>query len=149
MTDPITKMFTDLISSAQAGQHTGQVQTMFNDGLAKTREATLKSFAVAKEGAAALEQGAASVQRDTSELATKVIDQIIKNTESAFAAIQAFTQAKSPIEVAQLQTKFVQAQFAAAGEQSKELFELSTKLAKKSAETMTEFATKAASSHKA
>jgi hypothetical protein len=149
MTDPITKMFTDFVSSAQTGQHTGQVQTLFNDGLAKTREATLKSFAVAKDGAAAFEQGTASVQRDSGELATKIIDQVIKNTESAFAAMQALTQAKSPIEAAQLQTKFIQAQFAAAGEQGKELFELSTKLAKNSTATMTEFAAKATANAKA
>ena len=44
----------------------------------------------------------------------------------------------------QLQAKYVQAQFTKAGAQSKELFELSTKLTQKTAEAVTGLVTKSA-----
>ena len=74
---------------------------------------------------------------------------MIQNTEATFIAAQAIAQAKSPIEAAQLQAKFVQAQFAKAGEQGKELFEASTRLAQKTTEVVTGFATQSMAKIKA
>ena len=77
---------------------------------ANTREATLKSIALVKT------------------LAAKALDNALANTEAAFDAAQAIARAKDMNEAAQLQAKFVQAQFAKAGEQGKEFYELAAKL---------------------
>ncbi len=49
------------------------------------------------------------------------------NTEAVFEAAKAIARAKTFPEALRLQTSFLQQQFTAAGAQSKELFELSTR----------------------
>jgi hypothetical protein len=148
MTDPFTKPFADMLKAAPYGQLPEHVKTLVDDGLAKTREATLKSFAVAKHSAEAFEKVALAAQRDAGELAGKIFDQAVQNTEAAFIAAKAIAQAKSPVEAAELQAKYAQAQLTKAGEQSRDLLELSTKLAQKTAEAVTGFATKSAAQYK-
>lgn len=143
MTDQFTKPFTDLLNPAKFGQLPGQMQTAFQDGLAKTRDLTLKSIDAAKTGAESLGKSSV-VPKETGALTTKAFEQAIENTEAAFLAALAVAQAKSPIEAMQLQAKYVQAQFTKAGAQSKELFELSTKLTQKTAEAVTGLVTKSA-----
>ena len=57
-------------------------------------------------------------------------------------AAQAIARAKTFPELLRLQTSFVQQQFSAAGAQSKELFELSTKVAQQTFESLNTAATK-------
>jgi phasin family protein len=64
------------------------------------------------------------------------------NADAAFEAAQAIARARTIPEAARLQADFVQQQFAAAGAQSKELFELSTKFMRQSFEMMSGAATK-------
>jgi hypothetical protein len=149
MTDAFTKPFADALKAAPYGQLPQHVQSLVTDGIAKTREATLKSFAAAKNGAEAFGRVAIAAQRDTEQLAGKVIDHAVENTEAAFTAAKAITQAKSLVEAAELQAKFVQAQLTKAGEQSRELFELSTKLAQKATETVTGLAAQSTANFKA
>jgi hypothetical protein len=72
----------------------------------------------------------------------KVLRNTEVNTEAAFEAAQAIARAKTVPEAMRLQTSFIQQQFAAAGAQSKELFELSAKVAQQTIETMSSAATK-------
>ena len=136
MNDQFTKPFTDLFKTAPYGQLPDQLQTFVQDGLSKTREAALKSIAVVKDGAEALGKSSPVAAKETGELTSRAFEHAIDNTETAFVAAQAIALAKSPIEAMQLQAKYVQAQFAKVGAQSKELFELSTKVARKSAEAV-------------
>ena len=64
------------------------------------------------------------------------------NTEAAFDAAQAMLRAKDVTEAAQLQAKFFQSQFAKAGEQSKEFYELASKLTQQTFVTWKSVATK-------
>ncbi len=59
-----------------------------------------------------------------------------------FEAAQALARAKTLPEFLRLQTQFVQQQFTTAGAQSKELFELSTKVAQQTFESLNTAATK-------
>src|SRR5262245_82308 len=102
MHDTFTKPFADLMKTARLGQLPEHVQSLVHDGLTKTREATLKSFAAARDGAETFEKVALAAQRDTGELTGKVFDQAMQNTEAAFTAAQAIAQAKSPVEAAEL-----------------------------------------------
>jgi hypothetical protein len=149
MTDAFTKPFADLLQATQFAQLPAHAQTLIHDGLAKTREATLKTFVTAKDGAAAFGKANPIATDEAKVLTATVFDHAIANTEAAFIAAQAIAQAKSPTEVAQLQAKFVQTQFAKAGEQTKELFELSTKAAQKTAEALTGLASKSLAQYKA
>jgi len=148
MTAQFALPFADLLKTASFGQLPNQVQTFVEDGLIKSREATLKSFAAAKEGAEAIEKVTTVAQRGSGELAAKFFDQVIQNTEAAFNAAQSIAQQKSPLEAAQLQAQFVQGQLAKAGEQTKELFALSTKVAQDTAKAVSGFAANSASYYK-
>ena len=64
------------------------------------------------------------------------------NTEALFDAAQAIARAKTLPEAARLQADFVQQQTAAASAQTKEFFELSSKVAKQTFETMNAAAAK-------
>ena len=144
MSDPFSNLFADVFKTPQIGQMPGSAQAFVHDGLSKTRAATLQSIAVVRQGAEKMGQTAVVARKETSDLTAKAFEQATRNIEAAFDAAQAISKAKSPIEAAKLQTEFVQGQLALAGEQSKELFELSTKVAQKTAEDMTAFASMSA-----
>jgi hypothetical protein len=149
MNDQFTKPFTDLFKAAPTGQIPAQVQSFVQDGLAKTRDAALNSIAAIKTGADSLGKVNVLAPKEAGEITAKMFDNTVANTEAAFGAAQAMTQAKSPVEAMQLQAQFLQSQFAKAGEQTKELFELSTKAAQKSVEDLSSAAKKATTGRKA
>lgn len=145
MTDQYTKQFADLFKA----QLPEQLQTFVHEGLAKSREVAVQSIAVAKNGAEALGKASPVAPKEASALTAKAFDQVLENTESAYEAAQSIARAKSPVEVAQLQAKYFQSQLARAGEQCKELFELSTNLAQKTAEGASQLAAKSGAAFKA
>jgi hypothetical protein len=73
----------------------------------------------------------------------KVLRNTEINTEACFDAAQAIARAKTIPEAVRLQSNFVQQQLAVAGAQTKELFELSAKVAQQTFETVNSAATKA------
>ena len=148
MTDLFTKPFTDLFKTTTSSQLPAQVQTLVQDGLSKTRQAALTSITAIKDGAEQLGKVNLLAPKEAAEFTAKLFDNTLANTEAAFVAAQAITKAQSPIEAMQLQTAYSQSQFAKAGEQTKELFELSTKAAHKSAEDFGGIARKAAAGRK-
>ena len=66
----------------------------------------------------------------------KIVANTLANTEAAFEAAQAIARARTFPEIARLQANYWQQQFAVAGSQSKELFELSNKVTKQALETV-------------
>ncbi len=110
MTTQYERQAEAILKASQLGQLPEHVQAFAHDGLANAREATLKSIALVKT------------------LAAKTLDNALANTEAAFDAAQAIARAKDMNEAAQLQTKFLQGQFAKVGEQGKEFYELAAKL---------------------
>jgi phasin family protein len=124
MTTQYERQAETILKASQLGQLPEHVRTAAHDGLANSREATLKSIGLVKT------------------LAAKVLDNVLANTEAAFDAAQAITRAKDMNEAAQLQAKFLQAQFAKAGEQGKEFYELATKLTQQTFATLNSSAMK-------
>ncbi len=115
---------------------------MAEEGVAKTREAYQKINAATKDGAKVVEGVMVAAQAGVKTLGEKVLHNTMANTESLFDAAQAIARARSIPEAAKLQADFMQQQFAAVGAQSKEFFELSTKLARQTFETMNSATTK-------
>jgi hypothetical protein len=113
-----------ILKASRLGQLPEHVQAATHDGLANTREATLKSIGLVKA------------------LAAKALDNALANTEAAFDAAQAIARAKDMNEAAQLQVKFLQAQFAKAGEQGKEFYELAAKVTQQTFATLNSTAMK-------
>ena len=134
LTNQSTKPIADLFMLAQTSHLPAQMQSLVQDGLSKTRDAALKSLLVVKDGADSISKANSFVPKESGAVTKKVFDHTTANIEAAFDAAEAITQAKSPVEVIQLQAQYMQAQFAMASEQIKELFELSTKAAQKSVE---------------
>ena len=107
-----------ILNASRLGHVPEHVQAVAHSGLVQTREATLKSIALVKT------------------LAAKALDNTLVNTEAVFDAAQAIARAKDMNEAAQLQAKFLQAQFAKAGEQGKEFYELAAKLTQQTFATL-------------
>ena len=124
MTTQYERQAETILKASRLGQLPEHVRTAAHDGLANTREATLKSIGLVKT------------------LAAKALDNALVNTEAAFDAAQAIARAKDLNEAAQLQAKFLQAQFAKAGEQGKEFYELAAKLSQQTFATLNSTAMK-------
>ena len=124
MTTQYERQAEAILKASRLGQLPEHVQAVAHDGLANTREATLKSIALVKM------------------LATKTLDNVLANTQAAFDAAQTIARAKDMNEATQLQAKFLQAQFAKTGEQGKEFYELAAKLTQQTFATLNSTAMK-------
>ena len=140
--DQFTRQAQDMFNAAKDARIPENVQHMAEEGVAKTREAYQKINAATKDGAKVVEGVMVAAQAGVKTLGEKVLHNTMANTESLFDAAQAIARARSLPEAAKLQADFMQQQFAAVGAQSKEFFELSTKLARQTFETMNSATTK-------
>jgi phasin len=132
----------DLLAAAKDARIPETVQALAEDGVSKAREAYGRLNSVAKDGARVMEEVMVAAHAGAKSIGEKVLRNTEVNTEAAFEAAQAIARAKTVPEAMRLQTSFLQQQFAAAGAQSKELFELSAKVAQQTLETMNSAATK-------
>ena len=142
MNDQITRQAQDMFKAAQEARIPENVQAFAEDSIQKTREAYVKVSAMAKDGAKAMEEVMLAAQAGAKAFGDKVVHNTQVNTEAVFAAAHAIARAKTMPEAARLQADFMQQQFAAAGAQAKELFELSSKIAQNTFNTMNQAATK-------
>ncbi len=140
--DQFTRQAQDMFNAAKDARIPENVQHMAEEGVAKTREAYQKISSVTKDGAKALEGVMLTAQDGAKVLGEKVLHNTMANTEAAFDAAQAIARARSLPEAAKLQADFMQQQFAIAGAQTKEFFELSTKVYRQAFESMNAAATK-------
>ena len=140
--DQFTRQAQDMFNAAKDARIPENVGHMAEETVAKSREAYQKFNAVTKDGAKVVEDVMVSAQAGAKTLGEKVMSNTVANTEAAFAAAQAIARARSLPEAAKLQADFFQQQFAAVSAQTKEFFELSTKVARQSFETMNTATTK-------
>ena len=75
-------------------------------------------------------------------IGAKLVDNTMSNAAAVFDAAEAIARAKTLPEATRLQAEFFQKQLAAAGAQTKELFELSTRVAQQTLQTVNEAAGK-------
>ena len=142
MNEQFTRQAKDMFKVAQDGRIPENIQAMAEDGVTKTRDAYLKLNTVAKDGAKVVEEVVMAAQAGAKAIGEKVLHNTSVNTEAVFDAAQAMARARTLPEAARLQADFMQQQFAAAGAQTKELFELSSKVARQTIESMNSAATK-------
>ena len=143
MSDAFTKQVQDFTRQAQemftAGKDAKVPENMSafaEDAVAKTRDAYHKMTTVAKDNTKVMEDVMLTTQAGAKSIGEKIMANTLANTEAAFEAAQAMARARTFPEIARLQANYWQQQFALAGTQSKELFDLSTKVAKQTFETV-------------
>jgi hypothetical protein len=132
----------DIFAVAKEARIPENVQAIAEESVAKTHEAFTKLSAVAKDNAKAVEEVVLAAQAGAKAVAEKVLNNTTANTEAAFDAARAIARAKTLPEAARLQVDFVQQQMAVASQQTKELFELGTKVAQQTFQTVNAAATK-------
>ncbi len=142
MNDQFTRQAQDMFAAAKDARIPENFQVMAEEGVAKSREAYQKLNEVTQDSAKASEEIMLAAQAGAKAIGEKIVHNTTVNTEAAFDAAQAIARAKTLPEAARLQANFFQQQFAIAGAQTKELFELSTKVAKQTFETLNTATTK-------
>lgn len=149
MSDAFTRQVQDFTRQAQemftAGKDAKVPENMSafaEDAVAKSRDAYHKFTAAAKDNAKVVEDVLLTTQAGAKSIGEKILANTLANTEAAFEAAQAIAKAKTFPEIARLQANYLQQQFAIAGSQTKELFELSSKVAKQTFETVGQATTK-------
>ena len=142
MTDQFAKQAQDMLSAAKDARIPENVQAFAEDSVAKSRDAYSKMSAAAQDGAKATEEVFLAAQAGAKTFGEKMLQNTALNAEAAFDAAEAMARAKTVPEMARLQATFVQQQLATASSQSKEFFELSSKIARQTLESMNAVATK-------
>lgn len=137
-----TRQTQEFFSAAKDARIPEQVQAMAEDSVSKVRETYGKLNSVAKDNAKVFEEATVAAFAGAKSIGDKVLKNTEANAEAVFDAAEAIARAKTFPELIQLQTAFVQQQFKVAGAQSKELFELSTKVAQQTFESFNSAATK-------
>jgi hypothetical protein len=112
------------------------------DAVAKSRDAYHKMAAVTKENLKVAEDVMLTTQAGAKSIGEKMVANTLANTEAAFEVAQAMARARTFPEIARLQANYFQQQFQTVGAQTKELFELSSKVSKQTMETIGSATTK-------
>lgn len=136
MNEQFTRHTEQFFKAAQEARIPENIQSFAADSLERTRAAYDTMAAAAKTSAKTLESVTSEAQTGAKSLAEKIIANMHTNTEAVFEAARAMVKAKSLPEIAKLQADFVTSQFAKAGEQTREVFELSAKITKDTVESL-------------
>lgn len=134
MNEQFTNQAQEMFSAAKEARIPENVQAMAEESVAKSRDAYQKINAAAKDSVKVLEDVMLTAQAGARALGEKVLTNTAANTEAAFDAAQAIARARTLPEAARLQADFIQQQLAATSAQTKELFELSAKVAQQTFE---------------
>ena len=142
MNEHFTRQAEQFFSAAKDAGVPENVKAMVADGVAKTRVAYEKASTVAKDQAKVAEELMLAGQAGAKTLGSKIMENTAANTEAAFDAAQAMARAGSLPEAARIQAEFMQKQMAIAGAQTRELFELSSRIAQQNFQTFNSMASK-------
>lgn len=137
------KQTEEMLKNAQSMTMPDGVQKAMEDGLTQTRDAYSKMSEVAQDTTKAFEKVYDTAQKGTKKISDKMFSQASENTKAAFDAAEAILQTKSVPEAAQVQAEFFKKQFENLGNQSKEIYELSNKIANETAKTLNSATAKA------
>jgi phasin len=136
MNEQFTKQAQAMLDAAKDARIPEGFQTFAQDTVEKSREAYEKLADAAQQNAKTFEEVLVTSQAGAKTIGEKLMRNSMANTEAAFDAAQAMTRARSLPEFFRLQADYVQQQVAAASAQTKELFELSSKVSKQTFDTM-------------
>ena len=142
MNEQFTRQAQEMFNVAKDARIPENLQNMAEDGVEKSREMYNKMNTVARENVNTVVEAMLAAHAGTKAISEKVLTNASANTEAMFDVAQAVAKAKTVPEAARLQADFVQQQAAAMSAQTKELFELSSKVAKQTFESFNAAATK-------
>jgi len=142
MNEQFTRQAEQFFSAAKEARLPENVQAMMVDGVTKSREAYEKATTVAKDQVKVAEEILLAGQAGAKSIGSKLIENTTVNAEAAFEAAQAIARARTLPEAARLQAEFMQKQMATAGAQTRELFELSSRIAQQTFASFNAAATK-------
>ena len=136
MNEQFTRQAQDMFAAAKEARIPENLQAFAEEGVTKSREAFTKMNTVAQDSAKAAEEVLLAAQAGAKAIGEKMVYNTTVNAQAVFDAAESIARAKTLPEAARLQANFFQQQFAVAGAQTKELFELSSKVARQTFETM-------------
>lgn len=142
MNEQFTKQTQAMFEAAKDVKIPEGFQTFAQDTIVKSREAYEKMNGAAQENAKAFEDVMLAGQAGAKTLSEKMMRNATANTEAVFEAAQAMARARSIPELFRLQSDFVQQQAAATSSQTKEMFELASKIMKQTFDSMNSAAAK-------
>ena len=142
MNEQFTRQAQEMFNVAKDARIPENFQNMAEDGVAKSREMYNKLNSVARENVNTVEEAMLAAHASTKAIGEKVMTNASANTEAMFEVAQAVAKAKTVPEATRLQADFVQQQAAAMSAQTKELFDLSSKVAKQTFESFNAAAAK-------
>jgi hypothetical protein len=136
MNEQFTRQVEEFFAVSNNVRIPDNVQSIVEDGVAKTRDAYLKINAVTKDGAKAFDEALKAAYACTKKLAEKVQLNIEANTKAAFDGAQSISRARTLPEAVRLQSNYLQNQVVATSIQAKELCELSAKVVQQTFEAI-------------
>lgn len=142
MNEQIKQQFDSMMGAAREARIPENMQQIAEDAVEKSREAYQKLSTVARDNAKVTEEVMLTAQAGAKSIGEKLVQNTLANTEAAFDAARTIAHAKTLPEALRLQADYFQQQVAAAGQQTKDLFELSNKVARHTFETMSTATTK-------
>lgn len=146
MNEQFVKQAEEMMQAAQQVANDVRVpenlQAIAEDGVARSREVYDRMSIVAKDTGKAVEEIAGVAQKGARTLSEHIFENLLANTEAVFDAAEAVARCKTFPEAAKIQADFMQQQMAKAGEQTKEFYELSTKVAMETMDHVGTVATK-------
>ncbi len=142
MNDQFKRQAEQFMNAAKDARIPENVQAFAIDSVTKSREAFDKISHVAQDQAKVAEDLMIATQAGAKTIGGKIMENTARNTHAVFDAAEAMARARSLPEAMQLQAQFMQQQMALAGAQTKELFELSTRVAQQTFETINATAAK-------
>jgi hypothetical protein len=138
MNEHFTRQAEQFMDAAKAAKIPENIQAMAEEGVSRSQEAFATFSTAAKDQVKAAEELSLATQAGIKSIGTKMMDNTAANAEATFDAARAIARAGSIPEALRLQAEFFQRQFAIAGTQTKELFELSTRVAPNAFDTASE-----------
>ncbi|MBN9261009.1 MAG: phasin [Alphaproteobacteria bacterium 64-6] len=138
MNEQFTRQAEQFMDAAKAAKIPENIQALAQEGVSRSKEAFDTLSAAAKDQVKVAEELALTTQAGFKSISHKIMDNTVVNTEAAFEAARAIARANTVPEALRLQAEFVQRQFTVASEQTKELFELSTRFATQAFESASE-----------
>lgn len=142
MNEQFARQAQEMFNVAKDARIPENFQAFAEDSVSKSREMFLKVNAAAQQNAKVLEDMMLASHAGAKSISEKVLSNTAANTEAVFDAAQAMSRAKTLPEAARLQADFMQQQMAAVSAQTKELFELSSKMAKQTFDSINVAASK-------
>lgn len=137
MHEQISKQAREMWAAATKTEIPDAIRSAAQDSVAKASEALAQWQTVARQGSKAFEDISLATQSGAKAVGEQVLGNTIANAEAGIAAAQKVVAARTIPEAAQLQAKFLQDQAEAWKLQSKELAELSLKVARETADALT------------